>query len=202
MRAPPESLRPMTGAPFFIARSMILQILRGVGLGERAAEDGEVLGEDVDQAAVDAAVAADHAVARDLLVAPCRSRGSGGPPARRSPRRSRRRGAARRARAPSACRPRAACGSAPARRRAWPPRAGARAPEARDCRPSSPPVRRRNVVAGGGRTQGRSRRPSAGSPPPDRLPRRAAGLRRSSVPGSVPPYALRRPGVSGGRPPR
>ena len=26
MRAPPESLRPITGAPFFIARSMILQI--------------------------------------------------------------------------------------------------------------------------------------------------------------------------------
>jgi hypothetical protein len=27
MRAPPESLRPMTGAPIFIARSMILTIL-------------------------------------------------------------------------------------------------------------------------------------------------------------------------------
>ena len=27
IRAPPESLRPMSGAPFFIAISMILQIL-------------------------------------------------------------------------------------------------------------------------------------------------------------------------------
>ena len=37
--------------------------LGGVGFGERAAEDGEVLGEDEDQAAVDAAVAGDEAVA-------------------------------------------------------------------------------------------------------------------------------------------
>ena len=28
MRAPPESLRPTTGAPIFIARSMTLQIFR------------------------------------------------------------------------------------------------------------------------------------------------------------------------------
>ena len=45
-----------------------MQIFCGVGLGEAAAEDREVLGEDVDEPAVDAAVAGDHAVARDLLV--------------------------------------------------------------------------------------------------------------------------------------
>ena len=42
--------------------------LRGVGFGERAAEDGEVLREGVDDAAVDAAVAADDAVAGDDLL--------------------------------------------------------------------------------------------------------------------------------------
>ena len=44
-----------------------LDDLRGVGFGERAAEDGEVLGEDEDHAAVDAAVAGDEAVAGDAL---------------------------------------------------------------------------------------------------------------------------------------
>ncbi len=44
-----------------------LDDLGGVGLGERAAEDGEVLGEDEDDAAVDAAVAGDEAVAGDAL---------------------------------------------------------------------------------------------------------------------------------------
>ena len=39
-----------------------------VGFGERAAEDGEILREDVDQAAVDAAVAGDEAVAGDDLL--------------------------------------------------------------------------------------------------------------------------------------
>ena len=43
--------------------------LLGVRLGERAAEDGEVLREDVDEAAVDAAVARDDAVAEDAGVA-------------------------------------------------------------------------------------------------------------------------------------
>ena len=42
--------------------------LGGVGLRQRAAEDGEVLGEDVDQPAVDGAVAADHAVAGDAAL--------------------------------------------------------------------------------------------------------------------------------------
>ena len=45
-----------------------LDDLGGVGLGERAAEDGEVLREDEDHAAVDAAVAGDEAVAEDALV--------------------------------------------------------------------------------------------------------------------------------------
>jgi hypothetical protein len=39
-----------------------------MGLGQRAAEHGEVLAEDEDQAAVDRAVAGDHAVAGDLGV--------------------------------------------------------------------------------------------------------------------------------------
>ena len=42
--------------------------LLGVGLGQRAAEDGEVLAEDVHQPAVDAAVAGDDAVAERMLV--------------------------------------------------------------------------------------------------------------------------------------
>ncbi len=42
--------------------------LLGVRLGERAAEHGEVLAEDEDEAAVDRAVAGDDAVARDLLL--------------------------------------------------------------------------------------------------------------------------------------
>src|SRR5260370_4668294 len=42
--------------------------LARVGLGERTAEHREVLGEDVHQAAVDGAVAADHAIARHPLL--------------------------------------------------------------------------------------------------------------------------------------
>jgi hypothetical protein len=42
--------------------------LARIGLRQRAAEDGEVLGEDVDQAAVDRAVAGHHAVAGHLLL--------------------------------------------------------------------------------------------------------------------------------------
>ena len=68
MRAPPESLSPITGAPFRTARSITLQIFSACASRERAAEDGEVLGEDVDQAAVDPAVAGDDAVAGDHLL--------------------------------------------------------------------------------------------------------------------------------------
>ena len=46
MRAPPESLRPMTGAPIFIARSITLQIFSAYARRERAAEHREVLRED------------------------------------------------------------------------------------------------------------------------------------------------------------
>ena len=51
-----------------------LDDLGGVGLGERSAEDGEVLREDEDQPAVDAAVAGDEAVAVNTSARPCRSR--------------------------------------------------------------------------------------------------------------------------------
>ena len=68
MRAPPESFRPITGAPFFIAMSMILQIFSACASRERAAEDGEILREDEDQPAVDAAVAGDDPVAKDALL--------------------------------------------------------------------------------------------------------------------------------------
>ena len=47
---------------------MILQIFSGVGLGQRAAEHGEVLREDEHRPAVDAPGAGDHAVAGDLLL--------------------------------------------------------------------------------------------------------------------------------------
>ena len=74
MRAPPLSLRPMTGAPTFIAMSMTLQIFCAWRSLKRAAEHGEVLREDVDEPAVDRARAGDDAVAGDLLLRPCRSR--------------------------------------------------------------------------------------------------------------------------------
>ena len=64
MRAPPESLRPITGAPTFIAWSITLQIFSACASRERAAEDGEVLAEDEDEPPVDHPVAGDDAVAR------------------------------------------------------------------------------------------------------------------------------------------
>ena len=63
MRAPPESLMPMTGQPTFIARSMILHDLLAEDFAEAAAEHGEVLGEHAHLAPVDRAVTGDHAVA-------------------------------------------------------------------------------------------------------------------------------------------
>ena len=68
MRAPPESLSPITGAPFRIARSMTLQIFSANASRQRAAEHGEVLREDVDQPAVDPAVAGDDAVAGNFCL--------------------------------------------------------------------------------------------------------------------------------------
>ena len=71
MRAPPESLRPTTGAPTFMASIHHLADLLGVGLGERAAKDREVLREDEDAAAVNEAVTGDDAVAGvELFVEP------------------------------------------------------------------------------------------------------------------------------------
>ncbi len=67
-RAAAESLRPITGAPTFIAMSMTLQIFCAWRSRQRAAEDGEVLGEDIDEPAVDRARSGDDAVAGDLLL--------------------------------------------------------------------------------------------------------------------------------------
>ena len=68
MRAPPESLRPIDRRAHLHRQVHDLDDLGGVGLRERAAEDGEVLREGVGEAAVDAAVAGDDAVAgHDLL---------------------------------------------------------------------------------------------------------------------------------------
>ena len=47
---------------------MILHDLSGIGFGERAAEHREVLREDVNQAALDAAIARDEPVAINLLL--------------------------------------------------------------------------------------------------------------------------------------
>jgi hypothetical protein len=68
MRAPPESLRPTTGAPVLHGAVHDLADFLRVGFRERAAEYGEVLREDVDQAGVDVAVAGDEAVAGDDLL--------------------------------------------------------------------------------------------------------------------------------------
>ena len=51
-----------------------LDDLAGIGFRQRSAEHGEVLGEDEDQPAFDAAVAGDETVAVDLSARPCRSR--------------------------------------------------------------------------------------------------------------------------------
>ena len=49
--------------------------LLGVGLGQRAAEHREILGEHVDEPAVDLAVAGHHAVAQELLLVQAKIRG-------------------------------------------------------------------------------------------------------------------------------
>ena len=89
-------------------------------LRERAAEHGEVLGEQVDGAAVDGAPAGDHAVAGDLRSSPCRSRWSGARRTCRAPRTSPCRAAVRCARARSVCRACAGPRCAPCRRRGGP----------------------------------------------------------------------------------
>ena len=68
MRAPPESLRPIKRRAVLEGEVHDLADFLRVGFRERAAEDGEVLREDVDQAAIDVAVAGDEAVAGDDLL--------------------------------------------------------------------------------------------------------------------------------------
>jgi hypothetical protein len=58
----------MIGAPTFMAWRWTLTILAAWAPRQRAAEHREVLGEHVDDLAVDRAPAGDHAVAGDLLV--------------------------------------------------------------------------------------------------------------------------------------
>ena len=103
--------------------------LLGVGLAERAAEDGEVLAEDEDQAAVDGAVPGDDAVAEDALLVEPEVVGAVRHEARRTRRSCPRRAAAPGAHARSACPSHAASRCAPRRRRgaiAPADRAGAR----------------------------------------------------------------------------
>ena len=64
MRAPPLSFRPITGAPTFIAMSMILTILRAWASLSVPPMTVKSCEEDVHQTAVDCAPAGYHAVAR------------------------------------------------------------------------------------------------------------------------------------------
>ena len=68
MRAPPASNRPMIGRARLHRHVLDLDDLLRVGFGQRAAEHREVLGEQIDRAAVDRAPAGDDAVAGDLLL--------------------------------------------------------------------------------------------------------------------------------------
>ena len=71
MRAPPESLMPIIGHAGLQRDVHDLDDLLAEDLAERAAEDGEVLGEDADLPTVDGAVAGDDAVAVRPLARPC-----------------------------------------------------------------------------------------------------------------------------------
>ena len=68
MRAPPESLSPTTGAPIFIARSMTLTILAALVSESEPPKTVKSCAKAHTSAAVDAAVAGHHAVARDDLL--------------------------------------------------------------------------------------------------------------------------------------
>ena len=68
MRAPPESFSPISGRADLRGQVHDLDNLGGVGFGKRAAEDGEVLREDENQAAFDASVAGDEAVSVIFLL--------------------------------------------------------------------------------------------------------------------------------------
>ena len=69
MRAPPDSMKPTTGAPARPASRSTRHDRVGVLLAERAAEVGRVLRVAEDRPAVDAAGAGDHAVAGARLLA-------------------------------------------------------------------------------------------------------------------------------------
>ena len=104
--------------------------LLAVDLAERAAEDGEVLGEHAHLPAVDGAVAGDHAVAVRAVLRRGRTPWTGAGPARRARRRCPRRRAARSARGRS-CGPWRAASRPPWPSPRGPPRrAGARGPRA------------------------------------------------------------------------
>ena len=59
---------PMTGAPVLSARVHHLRHLLAHRFGQRTAEDGEVLREDEDAAAVDLPIAGDDGVAEEVLL--------------------------------------------------------------------------------------------------------------------------------------
>ena len=102
MRAPAPSLMPMIGQPVFIARSMTLVIFSPYTSPSEPPKIGEVLAEHAHLAAVDGAVAGDHAVAVRAVASPARTPSSGAGRARRARRTSPRRRASRCARARSA----------------------------------------------------------------------------------------------------
>ncbi len=68
MRAPPESLSPITRSAGLQRQVHDLDDLPGVGLRQRSAEDREILREDVSRAAMNQAPAGDEAVAVDHLI--------------------------------------------------------------------------------------------------------------------------------------
>ena len=68
MRAPPESLRPTTGAPHPHGVVHDLADLLRVRLAQRAAEDGKILAEDEDQPPVHRAAPGDDAIAGHALL--------------------------------------------------------------------------------------------------------------------------------------
>ncbi len=69
MRAPPESFESDHRCPDLHGVVHDLADLLGMGFGERAAEDREILAEDEHDATVDRAIARDDAVARHALFA-------------------------------------------------------------------------------------------------------------------------------------
>ena len=78
MRAPPESLRPMTGAPTFMAMSMILTILAALVSESEPPKTVKSCAKTNTSAAFDAAVAGDEAVAGDALLVHAEVGGSDG----------------------------------------------------------------------------------------------------------------------------